>query len=69
MYITRPSLDRKNTKNSYTYKLKRTWIFLGIGEFLQAICTKTYGLDWTVCKFKKKECWIYLVRETTKSFW
>ena len=43
--------------------------FFRIGEFLQAIGTKIYEPNWTVCKFKKKECWIYLVRGTTKSFW
>ena len=33
---------------------ERTWIFGGIDEFLQAICTKIYRPDWIVCKFKKK---------------
>ena len=59
----------KNAKNSYTYKWKKNLILGGISIFLQAICTKIYELDWAVCKFKKKECLIYLVRETTKSFW
>ena len=32
------------------------------------ICTKIYRLECAVCKFKKKECWIYLVRGTKNTF-
>ena len=43
-------------------------IFFGIGEFLQVICTKIYGPNRVICKFKKKNVDIIWSEKQQKAF-
>ena len=55
------ALIEKNTKNSYTYKYR-------LVNFYRWYIPKYIDLTELFANLKKNECWIYLVRETTKSF-